>query len=220
MTFSGLQDAEPIENFYNHGLGGDGSGPGPSYGITFGTNAVAPLNYPVHNTDSSPLGGSASMVFTSGSAAVLNAIGGLTNSVSFSYSAPVDTGSVLVYSGTNGTGSLLASMTLSLTTSGSPAEFSVWKPIDLSFVGTAESIEFAGTANQLALYGITLTEPAVGSVPEPPSLVVWSLLAVVSIGFYWQRKAAVRAIPTTRSLPAPSPAVIHHRHLGRRLFNR
>jgi len=41
ITFDGLQNVEPILNFYNGGLGGAGSGPGPNFGVTFSSNAVS-----------------------------------------------------------------------------------------------------------------------------------------------------------------------------------
>src|SRR4051812_24420823 len=41
LTFEGLQNLEPIENYYNGGLGGLGSGPGPNYGITFTSDSLA-----------------------------------------------------------------------------------------------------------------------------------------------------------------------------------
>jgi hypothetical protein len=52
LNFAGLDGAaeETILNYYNGGLGGDGSGPGPNFGITFGPDAfpaTAALRGPV-----------------------------------------------------------------------------------------------------------------------------------------------------------------------------
>src|ERR1700719_1091898 len=44
LTFEGLRDNEPIFNYYNGGFGGNGSGPGPTYGITFVADALAILS--------------------------------------------------------------------------------------------------------------------------------------------------------------------------------
>ncbi|MGD0541813.1 MAG: hypothetical protein ABSB33_09880, partial [Tepidisphaeraceae bacterium] len=41
LTFAGLQNGEPIDNYYAGGFGGFGSGPGPNYGVVFGPDAVA-----------------------------------------------------------------------------------------------------------------------------------------------------------------------------------
>src|SRR5581483_5833459 len=41
LDFQGLQNNEPIDNFYDGGLGGFGSGPGPNDGISFTSNSLA-----------------------------------------------------------------------------------------------------------------------------------------------------------------------------------
>lgn len=41
LTFEGLKNLERVNGFYNGGLGGLGSGPGPNYGITFGADSLA-----------------------------------------------------------------------------------------------------------------------------------------------------------------------------------
>ena len=41
LTFEGLRDSEPIFNYYDGGYGGNGSGPGPNYGITFEGQSLA-----------------------------------------------------------------------------------------------------------------------------------------------------------------------------------
>jgi hypothetical protein len=44
LDFEGLQDLEPINNFYNGGRGGFGSGPGPSFGIVFSSTSLAVID--------------------------------------------------------------------------------------------------------------------------------------------------------------------------------
>ena len=48
LTFEGLQNNEVISTYYNGGTGSNGSGPGPSWGITFSNSALAlcPTNEP------------------------------------------------------------------------------------------------------------------------------------------------------------------------------
>src|SRR5690242_20191664 len=41
LDFEGLQNLEAVNNFYNGGTGGNGSGPGTNYGIEFSTNSLA-----------------------------------------------------------------------------------------------------------------------------------------------------------------------------------
>ena len=41
LDFEGLSDLEPVEEFYNGGAGGFGSGPGPDFGISISSNALA-----------------------------------------------------------------------------------------------------------------------------------------------------------------------------------
>jgi hypothetical protein len=41
LTFEGLGNFEPVSQFYNGGTGGNGSGPGTNYGISFSPNSLA-----------------------------------------------------------------------------------------------------------------------------------------------------------------------------------
>src|SRR3990172_5546176 len=44
LTFEGLDNLEPVADFYDGGFGGGGSGPGPAYGIVFSDNSLAVLD--------------------------------------------------------------------------------------------------------------------------------------------------------------------------------
>ena len=173
LTFSGFQAPyENILNYYNGGFGGYGSGPGPSYGIVFGTDALALPNGPGSNVCCEPGGSTGSMIFLSG-ADVMNVPAGFTTGFSFFYAAPFYTGSVQVFSGPDGTGTQLAS--LFLNTNGStcgPLPYSCWTPIGVSFAGTAQSAVFAGTANYIAFSNVTLGSPNPGT-PEPGTLIMF-----------------------------------------------
>lgn len=98
VTFDGLQNGEPVLTYYDGGFGGFGSGPGPSYGvsftagltadstmITFGPSAL--VQAPVTMDLDSPWSGIMSFYFTG-------------------------TGSVSFFSGKGGTGALLESTAL------------------------------------------------------------------------------------------------------------
>ena len=117
LTFTGLGDQEPIDNYYNGGFGGFGSGPGPNYGIIFSSDSLALI--------SSLDGGSGDFSnvpppATNTIAFFLNGVGdtmdvpaGFTTGFSFYYAAAAGIGgSVDVYSGLDGTGTNLAHLDL------------------------------------------------------------------------------------------------------------
>src|SRR5271165_4567000 len=85
LTFEGLQNLEPVANFYAGGSGGFGSGPGPNYGITFGSNALAIVSEAVGGTgnfDGAPTMPTA-LFFLSGSGDVMDVPAGFTTGFSF-----------------------------------------------------------------------------------------------------------------------------------------
>ena len=182
LTFEGLQDQEQVLNFYNGGLGGNGSGPGTNYGITFGADSLALISGA--NGGTGNFSGSPSMptvlFFLSGPGDVMDVSGGFTTGFSFFYSAVNSPGSVDVYSGLDGTGTLLASLSLPTTpsepgTTGCPyGTFCPWFPIGVTFSGTAESVVFSGSANQIAFDDVTLGSPTPGVTPEPGTMLLFS----------------------------------------------
>jgi PEP-CTERM motif len=188
LNFAGLDGnaEEQVLNYYDGGYGGDGSGPGPNYGIVFGSDSLACSGQPggVCNTAMIPGGpGANALFFLSGPGDVMNVAAGFNTGFSFYYSAPFDTGVVTVWSGQNGTGTLLATLNLALTTNGSGTagcygtNYCPYDPTGVSFSGTAESVVFSGTANYIAFADITLG--ASSPVPEPMTL---SLLGAGLIG--------------------------------------
>jgi hypothetical protein len=167
LTFEGLQNLEPIENYYNGGLGGLGSGPGPNYGITFTSDSLAIIAASAGgsgNFSNNP-SGSTIAFFLSGAGDTMNVLAGFDTGFSFYYAAAFD-GSVTVYDGPNGTGTPLATLTLPAT----PSPYTVWVPIGVTFAGTAESVVFGGAANFIGFDDITLGSATPGTVPEPSSL--------------------------------------------------
>ncbi|MGD0390130.1 MAG: PEP-CTERM sorting domain-containing protein [Tepidisphaeraceae bacterium] len=164
LTFEGLQNLEPIENYYNGGLGGFGSGPGPNYGISFGSDALAIIQDSAGgsgNFANNPSGVTTAF-FLTGPGDVMNVPAGFNTGFSFYYSSISLPGEVDVYSGQNDTGTLLASLTLPVTPEITPAPdggleyFDNWAAIGVSFSGTAESVDFTGTANEIGFDNVTL----------------------------------------------------------------
>jgi hypothetical protein len=108
---------------------------------------------------------------------------GFTTGFSFYYSS-AEAGSVDVYSGLDGTGTLLASVPLVAQFStgcitGATTTFCTWSPVGVTFSGTAESVNFGGVANEVGFDSITLgasdpgTSGQSGVTPEPSSLVLF-----------------------------------------------
>jgi len=173
LTFDGLGNSEPIDNYYNGGTGGFGSGPGPNYGITFTSDSLACIsvltaggqcnfsNVPVPASDETAY-------FLTGAGDTMDVLAGFNTGFSFYYAATDYPGSVSVYSGLNGTGTLLA--TLNLPTNGSFCDgktaYSCWSQIGVSFAGTARSVIFTGSANYIGFTDITI---GLATVPSPPT---------------------------------------------------
>lgn len=176
LDFEGLDELEPVEEYYNAGLGGNGTGPGPDFGITFSDNAQAIIDADAGGSGN--FGGEPSpdtiLFFLSGSAATMNVPDGFTDGFSFYYSAINQPGEIVVYDGLDGTGNVLATLSLPLTqSSGDPdptGDFSPLVPIGVSFSGTARSVDFGGTIDQIGFDDITLGSetPGEGGGDGPP----------------------------------------------------
>ena len=193
LTFEGLGDLEPVNNYYDGGYGGNGSGPGPNYGITFGSDSLALIDQTSGgsgNTGNDPSPHTV-LVFLSGPGDVMDVAAGFNTGFSFYYAVPFYTGSVTVWSGMDGTGTLLGSINLPLTPDGSPYNYSVWEPAGVAFAGTAMSAIFSGTANYIVFDNITLGSSTPG-VPEPSSMV---LIGIGGIGlFLFDRRRRAKAV--------------------------
>ena len=174
LTFEGILSGSgtaPVGNFYN-------GGGGPNFGIEFFGNAL------VINSGAGNCGGSGNfaqqpsgcgvLFFLSGSQTGMNRAAGFTTGFSLFYTAVNQAGSVAVWSGLNGTGTLLATLVLPVTGNGSGVpgcegtNFCPFSAVGIGFAGTAQSVVFAGVADQIALDNITFgsTVPE-GVVPEP-----------------------------------------------------
>ena len=198
LDFEGLANLEPVLSFYNGGLGGNGTGPGPNLGAVFSSNALAVIDADAGGTgnighEPSP---STALFFLTGPAATLNFSAGFDTGFSFFYSAVNNPGSITVYDDLNGTGTILATLALPVTASdgGDPnGAFSPLIPVGVAFAGIARSIDFGGTVNQIAFDDITFGSATPGppaAVPEPGTLL---LLGTAMSGFglaRWRRRRA------------------------------
>ncbi|HEY6292762.1 MAG TPA: PEP-CTERM sorting domain-containing protein [Terriglobia bacterium] len=179
LTFDQLGNEEAVDNYYAGGFGGNGTGPGPNYGITFSSNSLAITSVDAGgsgNFNDNPSGNNI-VFFLSGAADTMNVAGGFTTGFSFYYSAVVYPGYINVWSGLNDTGTLLASLDLGVTPEGGGTcntAYCPWVPIGVSFDGTAQSVDFGGSANYIGFDNITLgaSTPG-GAAPEPASLMLF-----------------------------------------------
>jgi PEP-CTERM motif len=209
LDFEGVNATYPsgyaqVLGFYNGGTSSDGTS-GTNFGIDFTDNALAIcLNTPgvvCSNTSRGGLGNPTSdkgaLFFLSGSQTFMNVPAGFDTGFSFFYTALFFQGSVSVYDDLNGTGNLLASLTLTTTPSTCDPQFSAgfcpFLPDGISFNGIAKSVSFAGVANQVVFDDITFGSVTPGggtNVPEPASMILFGA-GLVGLGVLrYRRKSA------------------------------
>ncbi|MBE9074363.1 PEP-CTERM sorting domain-containing protein [Microcystis sp. LEGE 08355] len=180
-----------VQGFYNGGTSSIGT-TGTNYGVEFSSNALLIcLNTPgisCSNTSRGGLGNPNSqkgaLFFLSGSETFMNLASGFDTGFSFFYTGIFLSGSISVYDGLDGTGSLLASLSLPTTSSNCDpvysAGFCPFVPVGVGFAGIAKSVSFAGVVNQFVFDDITFgsVTPDPKPVPEPASV-----LGLLAIGF-------------------------------------
>lgn len=202
MNFDQLNpQGEYVDNYYNGGCGGSLNGGsttcnGPTDGVVW-WQAIAggsPNGYwaGISNEPSPPNTAGAP---DQGGDFGLNVATGFTTSLSFYYTAPssggeggnaTTVGSVSIWSGQNGTGTLLG--TLSLPATGSSCDsayyFSCWTSLGTTFAGTAQSVVFGGSTENYQLDSVTLGSGSpINPVPEPAELGMFGL-GVLLIGLF------------------------------------
>lgn len=161
IDFEGVDSFTAVEDFYNGGAG-------PNYGVSF-TDAVLALTSEVLNPGDTPPFSNAptpgTVMFADDATATMNVAAGFTGSLGFHYSAQTSALDVVkIYSGLDGTGTLLglASLSGNAQIGGcSDSPYCNWEPVTLGFQGVARSAVFAN-ANDMGFDNITITP-----VPEP-----------------------------------------------------
>jgi hypothetical protein len=171
LTFQGLKDGQLVGNFYS----GGGLAGTPNYGVTFSSN--------VYGLRPAAQGGSGNflpnqfsnpVIFilgTMGSSATgtMNVANGFSSGINFFYTAAFRE-TVTVWSGANGTGTVLATMALTVNDASCGAvTYCNWTDVGINFSGTAQSVTFSGPANGIGISEITLGQSTT-AVPEPSSI--------------------------------------------------
>ena len=191
LNFQGLGDLQQVGDFYN----GSGISNTPNYGVTFSSNFYGLRS--VYNGGSgafapNPTGTPA--IFINGLAGTtatgyMNVASGFTSGIQFFYTAGFNE-TVSIWSGANGTGTVLATLSLSPNNSGCTSfpTYCSWTSIGLSFSGTAKSVSFSGPVNGIGISDITLGANTT-AIPEPATL---SLLGtgLVAASLVRRRKSA------------------------------
>jgi len=169
LSFEGVGDQAAVNNFYNGGTDSQGHS-GTNFGIGFSSTSLG-----VIGTDAGGTGNirnepskNTALFFLSGGAATMNVAQGFDTGFSFFY-ASSENGFVRVYDGLNGTGSVLAQLNLATNIAGCPINaandsqlYCNWAPIGVNFGGTARSVDFGGTVNQIAFDDVTFGSATAG----------------------------------------------------------
>ena len=178
VDFDGLNDFDFIGDAYNGGTSTPANSSttpyaGPNYGISFGPGVIAASNSADFTYYSNAPSAGAVMAAVDAEGA-MNVAAGFTGQLSFYYSTTENT-SVSVYSGLNGTGDLLGTVSLlaNATAANGCTEitYCFWTAATFDFAGLAKSIQF-GTANLAAFDNVT-----VNAVPLPAA--GWLLLSAL-----------------------------------------
>jgi len=192
LSFQGLGDLQQVGGFY------DGSGPAGArnLGVTFSSNFFglrSVFNGGSGEFSSTPTGTPA--IFINGATGmqamgVMNVAPGFSRGLNFYYTAGF-TGTqmetVTVWSGANGSGTVLATITLANNNSAcSSPTYCTWSSDGVNFSGTARSVTFSGPGNELGLADITLGSNTT-AVPEPSSIYLLGS-GLVGISFFRIRR--------------------------------
>lgn len=179
MTFDQLHSVsfgqgDRVANYYNGGCsttpnGVDATCGGPDYGVVW-TGAQVMSDRTATNPPSAP---NTATTPTRGNA-VMDVAAGFTDGFSFYYSASAGSSAfVSVYDGLDGDGSLLYTQTLPVNSAAvgrfhCGTTLGCWSPVDVSFLGTAQSVVFGGLNARFAFDNVSfdMRTPATG-VPEP-----------------------------------------------------
>jgi hypothetical protein len=193
LNFNGLGDLQAVGNFYD---GGGRTGI-PNYGVTFSSDFFGLRSYAnggSGNFAPTPVGTPAVFISSgqTGSAAlgVMNVGPGFTTGINFFYSSAFafnQNETVTIWSGANGTGTVLATLALANNNGSCTAPlYCTWSDASLLFSGTGHSVTFSGPSDQIGFTDITIGSN-MSAVPEPSTL--WLLgTGILGVAFLGMRR--------------------------------
>jgi hypothetical protein len=167
LSFGGLKNGQMVGNYYN-------GGGGTNYGISFSSNiyALMPVSEGGSGNFSPTLFGTPAIFImgTTGSlvTGTMNVTNGFSSGINFFYTAAFGE-TVTIWSGANGTGTVLATIALAANDGNcSTVGYCNWTNVALHFVGTAASVTFSGPANGIGISDLTVGQ-STSAIPEPSS---------------------------------------------------
>jgi len=179
LDFEGVGDVAAINDFYNGGTDSAGNS-GVNYGVNFSPTSLGLVDFDAGGNgnfanEPSP---NTILFFGTGGAATLNYAAGFDTGFSFFYSALNNPGFINVYDGLAATGNLLATLNLPTNSAncvGDPTgQFCEFTAIGVAFSGIAKSVDFGGSADQIAFDNVTFGSATPnGAVPEPAT---WAMM--------------------------------------------
>ncbi|HUO26873.1 MAG TPA: PEP-CTERM sorting domain-containing protein [Candidatus Aquilonibacter sp.] len=182
LNFRGLKDQQLVGNFYNGGYSG-----AQNFGVVFSSDfygLIPTSRGGSGNFTPNPTGSPA--IFSNTGSGYMNVMNGFGSGINFFYTAAFQE-TVKVWSGTNGTGTLLATIILSPNDASCLGSYCNWTDIGANFSGTAKSVTFSGQANKVGIADITLGQSSSAAVPEPSSIYLLGT-GLAGVGGYWMRR--------------------------------
>ncbi len=192
LDFEGATSFASVADYYNGGTDGAGASFDANFGVSFAGDALALSN---DGTGSGANGeffthapSAGTVLAPVGADAALNRSVGFINTASFYYSSS-QVASVSLFSGLNGTGTLLGSFNLlaNATLGCSDSAFCHWDLASLAFNGVAQSIQFGSAAGVAGFDNVTIT-------PVPVPAAIWLMLSGLSGLGVWSRRKSSTAL--------------------------
>lgn len=183
IDFEGVNSFGSINDYYNGGTDAAGHS-GSNLGISF-TPAAQGLSNDVLGPYYANAPTPGTVMFATDDSAFLNASQGFSGYVSFHYASSIAAPNAInIYSGLNGTGTVLGSFSLNANASAgcSGAPFCNFEKTSVVFDGVGKSIGFGGNAGNVAFDNVVLTP-----VPEPSTYALMAF-GLVAVGLYQRRR--------------------------------